>query len=438
MGRFAHAVGGALLGLLCTGLPALAQGSRAPTNTSVLPLILSPEDVPALLGVSPLRMTAFSCAADHSRAPALFQVDEFDALGHVAPLKSQRRNQDESAGRIDVTDEIVLMLRDLGHACPGEQLARIRGKLIPVSIEAKYFDQTRWVYFVVSDRRARLSRRYVRYSSDDDQVSTSGYKVRYLPGNPMIANFFAAHDRKRLADENILDRQKFRFTARTLGKLVTFHIDEDDLETELRAVRVGPVRILREVHVGMTPVPGLTISAELTHVYYERIWEIRVKVHLPEAAALFTSSLDAVAGMDYRDKLGVRLSTSAYPAGVLIDGTMVNAERSLSLGDEYWYFETGEGINVVAVLEMEDDFPVVPRVHFIDGPEPAHPPESDPGGYPELGWQLLGWEDLKAGTYHFAIRVALLPGFPERGGRGFYSVQRSPVTIEATPVSPAR
>lgn len=429
MGRFAHALCGALVALLLAGVSAPAQGSLAPTNTSVLPLILSPEDVPALLGVSPLQMTAFSCAADGSRAPVIFQVDDFDADGHVIPLDSRRRDRDESAGRIDATDRIVLMLRDVGRACDAGELAEIRGKLIPVSIEAKYFAQTRWVYFVVSDRRARLSRRYVRYSSDEDQVSTPGYRFRYLPGNPMIADFFAAHDMKSLVGENILDRQKFRFTARTLGKLVTFHIDEDDLETELRAVRVGPVRILREVHASMTPVPGLTISAELTYVYYERIWEIRVKVRLGEAAALFTSSLDAVAGMDYRDKLGVRLSTSAHPAGVLIDGKMVNSERSLSLGDEYWYFETGEGINVVAVLEMEDDFPVVPRVHFIDGPEPARPPESDPGGYPELGWELLGWEDLKAGTYHFAIRVAALPGFPERGARGFYQSLYEPITV---------
>ncbi|MCB0220300.1 MAG: hypothetical protein KDH09_11435, partial [Chrysiogenetes bacterium] len=435
MGRSKNVMGAccifavAALGLLVSAMRALALSSSAPTNTSVLPLVIKADQVPDLLGVNPLQLSAFACTGDDRIAPVLFQVDEFDAAGHVRASAGDSADAEESPGVIDENDEIVMMIGDLGPPCSDEQLSDVRGRLVPVSAESSYLSRPGWVYFVVAERSARVSRRYVRYSSAEDQVSAEGYDIRYEPRNPLIADYFVSHDMKSLVGENILDRQKFRFTARTLGDLVSIGIDEDDLESTLSAVRVGPVRIVREIHSVMTPVPGLTISADVTYLYYARVWEIRVAVHLPQAAALFTSSLDAVASMDYRDKLGIRLSTSAHPGGVLIDGKMLASERSLSLGDEFWYFETGEGINLVAVLSMEKDIPIAPRVHLIDGPDPANPPEAEPGGYPELGWELLGWEDLQARTYHFGILIASLPGFPERGGRGFYHVLQAPIRI---------
>ena len=420
---------GAALSLFFAASVAFAAAGSAPTNTSVLPLVIKAASVPALVGVNPLQLSAFACTGEERFAPVIFQIDEFDAEGHIRASSGATSAADESPGIIDKSDEIVLMLDDLGPECSKKQLREVRGRLVPVSAEASYLSRPGWVYFVIAERSARLSRRYVRYSSEEDQVSAEGYDIRYMKDNPLIADHFVSHDMRSLVGENILDRQKFRITARTLGDLLSIGITEEDIESTISAVRVGPVRIVREIHSEMTPVPGLTISADVTYLYYGRIWEIRVKVRLPQAAALFASSMDAVASLDYRDKLGIRLSTSAHPEGVLIDGKMLASERSLSLGDEFWYFETGEGINLVAVLTLEDDFPVVPRVHLIDGPTPANPPEDEPGGYPELGWELIGWEDLEAREYHFGILIAALPGFPERGGRGFYRVLQAPVHV---------
>ena len=417
-----------VLALSCVP-PARAVDTRAPTNTAVIPVVVKAAALPGLLGTSPLQLTALTCLKDGSLSPVPFQVDEYSEDGHLLSNLPGESSEDESAGRVNARDEVVFALRDVGGECPESRLAELRGNVVHARVEAEYLHAPGALYFVVAERSARLSRRYVRYSSAEDRVLAGAYDIGFMKDNALIGDYFVSHELRGRQGVNIFDRMKFRFAARTLGDLITVRGDEDDLVAKLRSVRVGPVRILREVSVAFTPVPGVTINTDVTLTFYERMWQIRARVRMPQAAALFTSSMDAVISIDYRDKRGIRLSTKEFPEGVLVDGKMLASERSLSMGDEFWYQETGEGINLVAILEINDEFPVEPRVHFIDGASPAKPPESEPGGYPELGYELLGWENLKAKTYEFGITIAMLRAFPEGGGRGFYRVYGSRVRV---------
>lgn len=423
--------------LLAPGV-AGAFRSKMPRNTAPFPVVIKGEQVPGLLGTSPLGLSAFTCH-EGGVTPLVVQVDEVNPNGRVLPgsgLAAGTLAADSEPGKIDANDEIVMMLKDLGEPCPEARLAKVQGRLVRVTARAPYLSDPGIIYLLAGDRALRPSREYVRYDPAGDLVGSSVISLGYLPGNASMLDRWISHEWKGRENVDLLDRQKARFRVKTLGSLLTINITEDDFDTTLEGVRAGPVRVVREVNVKVSPVPGLTIDSNLTYYHYERLWLGDVKFRMPKAAAAFTSSMDMIAVLDFAHNDGARVSTKKQPKGILVDGKMAAEEASLGLGDEPWYLSTG-GFTLVGYMDaVGDEFPVTPRARFIDDVTRAMPPEEIRGAKAEAGYEFIGMEKLEARTYHFIIVAALLPGFPERGGSGFYSVQRSPVTIEATPVSP--
>lgn len=112
------------------------------------------------------------------------------------------------------------------------------------------------------------------------------------------------NDLEGASDQNVVDRLKVRFDVKALGSLIQLSIDEDDFDCRLESLRAGPVRVVREYLVYVTPLPGFKLKAYVT------LYPLRAHVAWP--AALFTSSLDVLFASDYTDLRGVRLSTSAF------------------------------------------------------------------------------------------------------------------------------
>lgn len=417
-------------------MPARAFKSEMPRNTAPFPVVIKGAKVPDLLGTSPAGLSAFTCH-DGGVAPLVVQVDEVNPAGRILPgagTGSGTLAPDSEPGKIDANDEIVLMLKDLGEECPAERLARVQGKLVRVTARAPYLSDPGIFYLLAGERALRPSREYVRFDPAADLVSSSVISLGYLPGNASMLDRWIAHEWKGKENLDLLDRQKARFRVKTLGSLLTLNITEDDFDTTLEGVRAGPVRVVREVNVKVSPVPGLTISSDLTYYHYERLWLGDVKFQMPKAAAAFTSSMDMIAVLDFAHNDGARVSTRKQPRGILVDGKMAAEEASLDLGEEPWYLSTG-GFTLVGYVDaVGDEFPVTPRARFIDDVNRAMPPEEFRGAMAEAGYEFIGMEKLEAKVYRFIIVAALLPGFPERGGSGFYSVQRSPISIEVSSV----
>ena len=404
-----------------------------PRNTAPFPVIIKGAQASDLLGTSPAGLSAFTCHEGRVE-PLVVQVDELNPAGRILPgagTGSGTLAPDSEPGKIDANDEIVLMLQDLGEECPADRLAKVQGTLVRVTVRASYLSDPGIVYLLAGDRALRPRREYVRFDPAADLISSSVISLGYLPGNASMLDRWIAHEWKGKENVDLLDRQKARFRVKTLGSLLTLNITEDDFDTTLEGVRAGPVRVVREVNVKVSPVPGLTISSDLTYYHYERLWLGDVKFGMPKAAAAFTSSMDMIAVLDFAKNDGARVSTKEQPQGMLVDGKMAAEEASLDLGDEPWYLSTGVFTLVGYVDAVGDEFPVTPRARFIDDVSRSMPPEEFRGAMAEAGYEFIGMEKLQAKTYRFIIVAALLPGFPERGGSGFYSVQRSPLSIEA-------
>lgn len=429
--RDRHA-GGMVIALLC-GLLALAFAAPAsarslstmPTNSSVLPVEIEAQQVLGLLGVTAHQLSAFTCEKGNVR-PLVFQVDDVNPKGRVVSARSSETMQpDEAPGVVDKNDRIVVMQRDLGTGCDSEQLDRAQGRLVPVQVKAVHFREPAMAYFLVSERGYLQSKSYVLYNRNSDRIKTEGYLWGYDGDNPCVFIYMEMNDLEAASDQNVVDRLKVRFDVKALGSLIQLSIDEDDFDCTLESARAGPVRVVREYLVYVTPLPGFKLKAYVTFTHYERLWRGRVRFEVPKPAALFTSSLDVLFASDYTDLRGVRLSTSALPAGAIVDGREIDAERSIAFGPEPWLYMSGRGIHHITTLEMEEGLNLEARAVMHDSETIQDPPERVPGSLPLQGYQFIGWEDLEARWYRFGSDMAFLPGTPEGGGAGFYKLLKS-------------
>ncbi len=425
----------AALGFFLLASPPGAFGykARSPVGAGVLPVVLKATKVPALLGANAHKLSAFRCREGASQ-PILFQVDEFNAEGRVVSLDSQGLSPDPSPGVLDENDEIVFMLRDTGEPCAGEILSRVPGKIVELRASAPYLEDPGVLYFVVGERGFVPAGGYVRYDRESDFTDSAALRMGYFRNQPVLLDRLAFKDVKAWKGEDVLDREKARFRVKALGSLLTITITEEDYKSSLRSARAGPIRVIRELDADVKPVPGLTLKAIVTYYHYERLWYGDVRFEIPKSAALLTSSMDMIATLDFHDQAGIRIYTGALPEGVLVDGKMLEKEKSLALGKDPWYFAVGDGHYLLGMIDLDPEFDVVPRARFIDTTGIPSPPEEVPGGQPEAGYEFLGWQNLKARWYHFTINVAVFPGFPEGGANAAYKILRVPPETSASTV----
>lgn len=429
---FAAALIGA--GLVLTSAALAGSVHKRPTNAGVLPLVLEGRQLPALAGASLLGLTAFSCSAQKI-SPILFQVDEVNPDNIVVSGDSLPKvRADERPGLIDDNDQIVFLQRDLGVQCNDEQLARARGKLIEIEVTGNALNQTAYLYLLSAERGHVPSNTAVRYNKASQTISTAAYEMSFEPGVPHMMRSLILRELRGRHGTNVLDRLKVRMDAAALGSLVNLSIDEEDVSGAQVSARVGPIRVVRELQLDVRPVPGFKIPATVRFVNYERFFHAEVGFTIPKAAALVVSGLDLYLAMDYLDLRGIRISTSGLPQGAVVDGRTAAMEKNFDLGPKRWYLLTGEGINHVSVLHMEKGLNLQPTARFSDGEGEAFawPPERVPGGLPQIGYGLMGWQDLEARGYQFAVDIGMLPSFPDGGGDGFTDSVNAAYAIRAS------
>lgn len=402
----------------------------------MLPIVLSAKDVPALDGARIVSLSGFSCRGERPE-PLLFQVDERNGQGrYVSSEASGALARDESPGVLDANDEIVFMASELGEPCSAEALARVRGRLLEIQIAGENYPDPGHVYLLVGEKGYVPNRTLIDYDTATSTVRTDAYTMGYDPDLPFIYKTLTYADLKGRAKEDILDRLKVRIEARALGSLVTLRFDEEDFDATLDALKRGPIRVIREMTVHVPVAPGVSVTASVTFLHYERLWQGIVTLDIPDTVATVTSSMDVALIHDFVDLRGLKLSTSGLPQGTLIDGRMIELERNLKLTGDTWFMLTGGGLYEVTTIEFDRSLKLEPTALFVDGNEETAPPEDHPGGLPSVGLEFLDWQNLKPGIHSFSAHMAQLPSFPNGGGGGFYKTLHAPQAITTREIAP--
>ncbi len=421
--RYRMPTGPLLTALACAAFigpgRALAESAQS-TNAFVLPAVLKGSALTPLLGLQTTRLSAFRCKEGGKVSSLVFQVDEVNPEGRYVSNVGTGVARDDKPGIIDENDEIATMIRDWGTDCPEKILSAVQGTVIRAETRLPYLAGPAVAYFLASDRALVSDEAYVKYDPATDRVTGAGMTMAFDVKNPIILNEMKTRDLRGRESENIVDRLKMRFIAQSLGNMITLHVNEEDVDDKLIGVRVGPVRVIREIMASVAPVPGLTINSAGTFIEYDRMLIAIGKYNFPKMAAMFTSSMDFEVSVDFNDLKGLTVSTKQVPQGTSVDGRMLDSDQSLAMGDEPWYMASGLGLNMVGIVEVDRDMRGKSSALMVDSEKGARPPERVAGGLPELGYQFLGWENLKAKTYTVHGMIIELPGLPEGGGSGFY------------------
>ncbi len=414
--------------VLC-GIFAVPAVLRAGADAEqVFPVVILGSEVPELVGKSAAELSFFSCS-DGKIRPILFQVDEYTSEGRVVPnVFKGEPVKDDTPGIIDDNDQIVFMMRDLGDSCTAEQLARAQGKVMEIAFTGT---PARKVYALAGAQSAVTTGGSLRYDRATDTVTTPAYSWGYSLKHPHIFDRLVFKD-VRGASGDQLDRLKVRMKARSIGNLLTIRVNEEDIVSELRGVRAGPIRIIRDLPISVTPVPGFKINAVVEFIHYERMWDAQVRFRLPGQAALFLSSLDVQFVMDFNDMRGMRLVTKTEPQGLAIEGNSTEGPTPVDMGSEPWFLMTGQGLTEVVFVNYDKALKLSPTAYYIDNKSYPDAPEEVPGCSPCNGFELNHWEDLKAQWYSFGAQVLLAPRFPEGGGSGFYASYQKRPKVKST------
>ncbi len=406
------------------------------SNSAVsLPVVLKGTQVTPLLGAPAANISAVACYGDQLR-PVTVQVDELNAAERVTNTDPRSKvAKDDQPGTLDANDEIVFMLRDTGNLCSPERLARARGTLVEVKLSPAFLKEPVYVYLLAGDTAvAPAGQPLVRFDMAEQTAYAGGYIWGYDRKQPFMSNRISFRDLTGRGDEDVLDRLKVRINVKSLGNLLNLRVTEEDIRSEVDGIRTGPLRVTREHTLIIKSVPGFDITALVSFQHFERLWRANVRIIFPKSAAMFVSSLDVAFLHDFTNLKGLKLATSALPGGTLIDGRMLDEEKTIEFGAEPWYFISGGGANQITSIDLDPSLKLKSSVVFIDDPDATDPPEDLRGGLPSVGYQYTGWENLKAQTYYFGANIAFLPGFPEGGAAGYYRVLRSPLRPEVRKV----
>ncbi len=410
----------------------VAHARRQEVNLSVIPAVLKGSMIEPLLGTPVIQLSAFRCNEEGKLSPLLFQLDEVNAQGRYVPNIGTGIARDDRPGIFDENDEIVSMVQDWGVNCPETLLAAARGTVVRVETRAHYLDGPAVAYFLAGERGLAPDQFRVKYDAANDRISSAGWTLGWDRKHPTILVEMNNNNLRGRETENILDRLKFRFRATAIGNLLTLNVSEEEIEAKLLGVRAGPLRVIREIDATATPVPGFSIPAAVTAFHYDRSLVVEGIYSFPKMAALFTSSMDMTVTMDFDRLQGLTVSTQKVPVGTRVDGKMLDSDRSLAMGNEPWYMASGLGLNLIGIVEVDKEMRGRSSALFVDSETDPRPPERVPGGLPELGYQFLGWENLKAREYKVQGYAISLPGFPEGGGSGFYKAFNLPLPFDVS------
>ncbi|MCB0219332.1 MAG: hypothetical protein KDH09_06510, partial [Chrysiogenetes bacterium] len=217
--------------LIATAQSASALQSKTPTNASVLPVILTAGEVPAMLGAGVGELSAFACSGEGLR-PIPFQVDELNAEGRVVSYYGTERRvePDESPGALDENDEISFMLRDAGYECDAESLSRLRGVVSGVRLEADHLKAPATIYLMRSERGFKPLVSYIEYDAAKHQISSKDYTWRYAPERPFMITDMIYPMLQGRGTKDIQDRLRVRIRATGPTGLVKLNFDEEDVD----------------------------------------------------------------------------------------------------------------------------------------------------------------------------------------------------------------
>ena len=389
-------------------------------------VVISGSQIPELSGHKIKLLSLLSHAhSQKTLQKIVFQIDQKDtqgrySLGENNAEKNSQVNEDTDSALNTFTDndELVFRKKDLNKRIDYSSKWLKRHSLIELEIiidsgESEPVNSSKWLYIDVNsdNSEAELDRnKSLTYEHDKDSVSSSIYKIGFSEDHPFLLDSFQWRLPNQAAwGSDITDTMKIRHTGRFFG--LNFKRTQDDYYSQLIAVKVGPLRIIRRTENRIKVFWKLKSPALfIDYVMMPNGFVMDTMIDIPFKISLFFSDLATITTMDWNysadsSDLAVRASKE-YPA-MPVNGIASKDKKVFNqiTGNTFSLSSRMGDFNVR--LDIPADFPIQSNLYLRDALDDIDPPENYPGQFGNIGFKTTGWENVDSELYHLNFTVCV-------------------------------
>lgn len=220
-----------------------------------LPISISARDVPFQYYGKDMYIL-FVTQPDGSPKPIPFQIDERDPYGDFILEKGKNPNSQFSNGIFDRDDVMSFMGADVGPVQAPTKWPFAKPQVMyELLIKGKGAAQGQVgaVYVgIYYQRRPDISSlQYVSFDPGRGQVQTSRFIYHFHPKNYLVVNGVDILSKETRAAKRIISSSTFSVAADLGAILPTVTLDHTDIDSELDAYRIGPIRAIARVNFNL-------------------------------------------------------------------------------------------------------------------------------------------------------------------------------------------
>jgi len=379
---------------------------------------------PNLHGTSLVDLSAWACGRDERPCQRIpLQIDQRDAGYRWILDEGTPTPTDDSDGRLDANDILLLRAADVGEIASADRLPP-HHKRHRLTIDDPLDGQVRFAYIVAgAPPPEHHGPTDVDYDATTETFSGRRIRLGFDAGIPQSLLLITTPE----APTPLLDRFKIRARASLLWGLLRFSRDEGDLTTEVVGWKRGPVRVIRNQEQRVRLGWGIRSPRFSSYAFfYADFAELPVSLRLNHPPAALFSDVRIDVLLDFLDLSGWELlmpGRKPKPVGHGADDSPTGTATD-------WFALRGPTVTLLLILDVAASLETTRRTMLYRETATPQPPENQPGEWPGIGFRIDRWDDVGAGTHHLRARCFALAADVDPAA--FVRAQRHPLVVIAT------
>ncbi|OUS28359.1 hypothetical protein A9Q99_12615 [Gammaproteobacteria bacterium 45_16_T64] len=382
-------------------------------------------ELPNLVGNSFAKITLLA-VKDGILIPVPHQLEDFDEQGE-SWFKESKTPLLGTEGIIDPHDSLLFRYVDMGQRLDAYN-AEFTKLYTEIQVLSSHTNEVRYLY-VSRHLEGFHYKPLTQYDQKAGIIKSDYFTLRTNPKDFLSWNDFTYSSYEGKQQSSLLDTLKLRITAGILFNTASVTLDNNDINTEVLAVKQGPIRttILAKSQFTFASVP--VVYLDIRFKVLPQQFNISVDIHVPSIIATLLSNPKATLSIDGNNLLNSEVLSSFNPIlPTKVDGKMSSSELALLhkviSEDRTWVMlSTNEGFDIYTELYVPSNFDAPISLLYVDNFELAELPERFTGQGPNIGYSLREipldetfkfqfdayFADKIGNPYEFASRIKDIP-----------------------------
>jgi hypothetical protein len=369
----------------------LASGCE---GAATKPVTLRGDQLGSLVGEFGARLKVFAYRSSNF-VLVPFQVDQKLPNGDYALTGGPDATAANDRAVLGPDDEIVVMRDDFGDRVADRRALPINS----VEIAAPGVNGSIcYAYVAAVNWRGRTLKRYVNYDANHEEVTTSSYSLQLR--NELPAEFSFLGTKSGGTEQTVT---KFEADAdASLFNHFSIHFGDSNIQSELLAYRIGPIRIIRKVRLRVSLGFGIHSPAIIREdFFYGNSINELIMLEFPRIPGFLFPNIKLRASMLFPTTSGLSLSWSSAQ-GESYKLTDPSLDFAIRVHPEAsWLMLSSANGSYCAGFLPTPSAKALSIVLFSSG---SHSSPSGNSGM-RIGYLVTGWRNLSKGPAHFEFIV---------------------------------